>query len=51
MDNYPSDVDNYPSDVDNYPSDVAYFIIYPYETTTKKNIQRLIELRRKSQNK
>jgi hypothetical protein len=33
------------------PSDVAYFIIFPYETTTKKNNRRLIELSRKSQNK
>ena len=39
------------SDVDKSSSDVAYFIIFPYETTTKKNNRRLIELRRKSQNK
>ena len=34
-----------------FPSDVVYFIIFPYETTTKKNNRRLIELRRKSQHK
>ena len=49
----------FPSDVEKelchstifLPSDVAYFVIFPYETTTKKKIWRLIELRRKSKNK